>query len=82
VSTRLDVRGAIVPDIPTGVEFVLQVMLSVSFNFGSTRATELGEADEVVDETTGFEALDELYPLSNPNLGSGKKPATDEETER
>ena len=85
VSTRLDVRGSIVPDIPTGVDFILQVMLSVSFNFGSTRATELGDEDAVVDETTGFEALDELYPLSNPSTGGGNKKSKDtageEETE-
>ena len=79
VSTRLDVRGAIVPDIPTGVEFVLHVNLSVSFNFGTVRATELLEDDEVVDNSTGFEALDELYPLSNPDLG--KKKEKEEEAE-
>jgi outer membrane beta-barrel protein len=83
VSTRLDVRASIVPDIPTGVDFMLQVMLSVSFNFGSTRATELGEEDEIVDQTTGFETLDELFPDSNPN-GDKKKAAPEppeEETE-
>lgn len=69
VSTRLDVRGSIVPDVPTGVDFIMQVLLSVSFNFGSVRATELGETAEERDTSTGFEALDELYPLSNPNLG-------------
>jgi outer membrane beta-barrel protein len=73
VSTRLDVRGAIVPDVPTGVDFILQVTLSVSFNFGSVRATELGDDDAIVDETTGFEALDELYPQSNPTLGATTK---------
>lgn len=69
VSTRLDIRGSIVPDVPTGVDFIMQVLLSVSFNFGSVRATEIGDADEEQDTTTGFEALDELYPLSNPDLG-------------
>ncbi len=86
VSTRLDLRASLVPDIPTGVDFILHVMLSVSFNFGSTRATELGQGDEVVDNTTGFEALDELYPLSNPNLGKKKEtkqaPSPDEGDER
>ena len=75
VSTRLDLRGSIVPDVPTGVDFLMQVMLSVSFNFGDTRATELGENDQPVDETDGFEVLDELYPLSDPQRG--KKPAVD-----
>jgi outer membrane beta-barrel protein len=84
VSTRLDVRGSIVPDIPTGVDFILQVTLSVSFNFGNVRATELGEADEIVDDSTGFEALDELFPQSNPNLASTKKKKDEagEESER
>jgi outer membrane beta-barrel protein len=79
VSTRLDVRGALVPDVPTGVDFLMQVMLSVSFNFGETRATDLLGDEEVKDETTGFEDLDELYPLSDPNLG--KKKDEDEVTE-
>jgi outer membrane beta-barrel protein len=80
VSTRIDVRGSIVPDIPSGVDFMLQVMLSVSFNFGSTRATELGQDDEIVDNTTGFETLDELYPESDPSLAK-KKAAPEKEVE-
>jgi outer membrane beta-barrel protein len=77
VSTRLDVRTTFAPDIPAGLDIVLHVTLSVSFNFGSTRATELGEEVEV-DNSTGYEALDELYPLSSPDQ---PKKATEQEEE-
>lgn len=70
VSTRLDLRNIIAPDIPSGVEYVLHVTLSVSFNFGSVRPTELGDDEgEEVDIADPFAELDELYPLSNPDLG-------------
>lgn len=73
VSTRLDIRASVVPDIPSGLDVILHITLGVSFNFGSIRATE-GASEEVVDLTTGFEDLDELYPLSNPALGRSAKP--------
>lgn len=81
VSTRLDVRTTFAPDIPSGLEIVLHVTLSVSFNFGSVRATESFEEEEV-DETTGFEALDELYPLSNPEGVRRTSGNTSEEEEK
>ncbi|MBK8009892.1 MAG: outer membrane beta-barrel domain-containing protein [Deltaproteobacteria bacterium] len=74
VSTRLDIRASVVPDIPSGIDVILHITLGVSFNFGSVRATE-GASEEVVDSTTGFEDLDELYPLSNPALGRNAKPS-------
>jgi len=69
VSTRLDVRAVATFDDVNGLEvdLLLHAFLSVSFNFGKTRATELGR-DEAVDNRTGFEKLDELFPESNPNL--------------
>jgi outer membrane beta-barrel protein len=70
VSTRLDVRDSIAPNIPSGVSNILQITFSVAFNFGSVRATEVGQEEEK-DTTTGFETLDELYPASNPQ--SAKK---------
>lgn len=80
VSTRLDVRTTFAPDIPSGLDVVLHVTLSVSFNFGSVRATELAEEEEI-DTSTGFEALDELYPLSNPegNKRTASGPSEEEE---
>jgi outer membrane beta-barrel protein len=72
VSSKLDIRGVIVPDVPSGVEFVLQAMLSVSFNFGKVRATE-SDADGQAEVRTGFEALDELYPESDPALQRTKE---------
>lgn len=66
VSTRLDLRGSIVPNPPEGVDFLLQISLSFSFNFGRRKVTELGEEEQLEDNSTGFEALDELYPLSDP----------------
>ena len=68
VSTRLDIRNIIAADAPSGVDYVLHVTLSVSFNFGSR---DDAEDDQVKDLRTGFEALDELYPLSDPKRGGG-----------
>jgi outer membrane beta-barrel protein len=67
VSTRLDVRSSLAPNIggASSIEHILQIMLGVAFNFGSVRATEAATEGEK-DVTTGFEALDELYPESNP----------------
>lgn len=70
VSTRLDIRNVIASDEPSGVEYILHVTLSVSFNFGD-RDDE--EEDVTQDSRTGFEALDELYPLSNPDRVKDKK---------
>jgi hypothetical protein len=69
VSTRLDIRAVSTFDDVNGlqVDFLLHAFLSVSFNFGKTRATEIGK-DEVVDNRTGFEKLDELFPESNPSV--------------
>ncbi len=67
VSTRLDIRGALAPDVRGGVEYILHGMLSVSFNFGSSRPID-GDANRDVDDPTDpFATLDELYPLSSPN---------------
>ncbi|MEL7368142.1 MAG: outer membrane beta-barrel domain-containing protein [Myxococcota bacterium] len=63
VSTRLDLRNIIAADAPDGIDYILHVTLSVSFNFGSR---DDGDDDDVRDTRTGFEALDELYPLSDP----------------
>lgn len=65
VSTRLELRNIIAPDFPDGLEYILHVMLSVSFNFGTVRAIESGEA-EIRDDVDPFAVLDELYPLSKP----------------
>jgi outer membrane beta-barrel protein len=65
VSARLDIRSALVPDSPSGIEHVMQISLGVGFNFGSVRATE-SEKEGEEDDSTGFEALDELYPASKP----------------
>mgnify|MGYP006292045881 CR=1 FL=1 len=69
VSTRLDIRAVSTFDDVNGlqVDFLLHAFLSVSFNFGKTRATEIGK-DEVVDNRTGFEKLDEIFPESNPSV--------------
>lgn len=69
VSSRLDIRAVTTFDDVNGlqVDFLLHAFLSVSFNFGKTRATELGR-DEVTDNRTGFEKLDELFPESNPDV--------------
>jgi len=84
VSTRLDLRGittfSTVAD-SVEVDFLFHSYLSFSFNFGKKRATELGE-DEVVDESTGYEKLDELYPGSDPDvvvLRDGEKEDADED---
>ena len=66
VSTRLDLRNIIASDSPDGIDYMLHITLSVSFNFG---AREDSRDDEVRDNRTGFEALDELYPLSDPKRG-------------
>ena len=63
VSTRLDIRNIIAADAPDGVDYHLHVTLSVSFNFGDRQSDE---SAQVEDLRTGFEALDELYPLSDP----------------
>ncbi|MEQ8275207.1 MAG: outer membrane beta-barrel domain-containing protein [Deltaproteobacteria bacterium] len=65
VSTRLELRNIIAPDFPDGLEYILHVMLSVSFNFGKVRAIESDE-DVVRDDVDPFAVLDELYPLSKP----------------
>jgi outer membrane beta-barrel protein len=70
VSTRLDLRGITTfSTVADGVEldFLFHSYLSFSFNFGEKRATELGD-DEVVDTSTGYEKLDELYPGSDPDV--------------
>jgi outer membrane beta-barrel protein len=76
VSARLDARSTLVPDLPSGLEHVLQVMLGVSFNFGSVFAED--DEDEARDSSTGFEALDELYPSSDPDA----KKSGEEKTSR
>lgn len=76
VSVRLDIRSSLVPDIPSGIDHVMKFTLGVAFNFGTIRATE-GEEEEDTDSSTGFEALDELYPLSNPD-----RPKAEEKAER
>lgn len=82
VSTRLDLRNIIAPDIPEGLEYILHVSLSVSFNFG-TRATEIGKEEEVTDFTDPFAELDELYPLSNPKRDLGEeRPEGQEDDDR
>jgi outer membrane beta-barrel protein len=65
VSTRLDVRSSLAPNIPSGIDHVLQINLGIALNLGSTRVTE-SSGEEEKDTSTGFEALDELYPASNP----------------
>lgn len=68
VSARLDLRGFMTLDDVAGsleTDFFFHGFLSVAFNFGKTRATEIGK-NEDVDPLTGFEKLDELYPRSNP----------------
>jgi outer membrane beta-barrel protein len=74
VSARLDIRSMFVPDIPSGIDHVMQFSLGVSFNFGSVRATESDTAGDQ-DDTTGFEELDELYPTSNPARGTNERAA-------
>ncbi len=66
VSTRLDLRNVIAADDQDGVDYLLHITLSVSFNFGNR---EDERKDDVRDSRTGFEALDELYPLSDPKRG-------------
>lgn len=77
VSARLDIRSSLVPDIPSGIDHVMKFTLGVAFNFGTIRATESGDDELDDDNTTGFETLDELYPLSNPD-----RPKPEEKTER
>lgn len=69
VSAKLDLRGFVTFDGVAGniqTAFFFHGFLSVAFNFGKTRATELGKS-KVVDNRTGFEKLDKLYPESNPD---------------
>ncbi len=71
VSTRLDVRNIIASDAPSGVEYILHITLSVSFNFGER---EPDDEERPEDSRTGFEALDELYPMSDPDrTGDGER---------
>jgi hypothetical protein len=70
------VRSSLVPDIPTGLDHVMKITLGVAFNFGTVRATE-GDLRAEIDNTTGFEDLDELYPLSDPD-----RPKPEEKTEQ
>ncbi len=65
VSTRFDIRGTLVPDIPSGFDFIVQLNFSVSFNFGRVRATD-GQRRDLHDGPSGYDVLDELYPKSNP----------------
>ncbi|MCK6550848.1 outer membrane beta-barrel domain-containing protein [Myxococcota bacterium] len=76
VSARLDLRSTLVPDLPSGIEHVLQVMLGVSFNFGTIFSEDDDGANP--DTSTGFEALDELYPSSDPDA----KKSGEEKTSR
>lgn len=66
VSTRLELRNIVAPDQPDGVDYEMHITLSVSFNFGSRRATETTQSDLPQDTRSGYEDLDELYPLSTP----------------
>jgi outer membrane beta-barrel protein len=77
VSTRLDIRSSLAPNIPAGIDHVLQITLGVAFNFGRTRATD-SSVEEERDTTTGFEALDELYPQSNPKKPGNATPKPSE----
>jgi outer membrane beta-barrel protein len=74
VSARLDIRSSLVPDIPSGVDHVMKITFGMAFNFGTVRATET-ESTEEIDTSTGFEDLDELYPLSNPDRQKGEEKA-------
>ena len=67
VSSRLDLRNVLVPDVPDGLEYILHVQLSVSFNFGSSRPIDDGDAPRSVEQGAApFAVLDELFPLSRP----------------
>ncbi len=81
VSTKLDLRGYTTFDTIDGgleIDFLLHAYLTVSFNFGRTRATEIGK-DEAEDPLTGYEKLDELYPESNPDIIVIEKESSDED---
>jgi outer membrane beta-barrel protein len=65
VSTRLDVRETLAPNVPSGISQVLQITLSIAFSFVPMHPTETGMEEEK-DTSTGFETLDELYPGTNP----------------
>ncbi|MEM1025875.1 MAG: outer membrane beta-barrel domain-containing protein [Myxococcota bacterium] len=81
VSTRLDLRGIAAFDAVADsleVEFLFHSYLSFSFNFGKKRATELGD-EELVDESTGYEKLDELYPGSDPSVVVLREGAEDDD---
>lgn len=69
VSTKLELRNIVSPDDSDSVDYEMHIMLSVSFNFGDRRATEVGSEDVPQDPRTGYEDLDELYPLSTPEAG-------------
>jgi outer membrane beta-barrel protein len=81
VSARLDLRGITTFESVAQsleAEFFFHAFLSVAFNFGTVRATEIGK-EEVVDNTTGYEKLDELFPESNPEVVVIKESQSDEE---
>lgn len=63
VSTRLDVRGTVAFDDVLSAEGLLQINLSVAFNFGSRRAEAVDEEAEAVDVDA---LLDALYPGTTP----------------
>lgn len=63
VSSRLDVRGTAAFDEVLSFETLLQVTLSIAFNFGSTRATDSLEGRASVDPEA---VLDSVYPGTAP----------------
>lgn len=63
VSSRLDVRGTIAFDDVLSAEGLLQITLSVAFNFGDRTADRVGDEDEKVDVDA---LLDALYPGTTP----------------
>ncbi|MCA9550139.1 MAG: outer membrane beta-barrel domain-containing protein [Myxococcales bacterium] len=74
VSARLDARNMISPDFLGGADYILHVTASVSFNFGSSRPTDLGDDElEEADLADPFGDLDELYPLSDPERGKKRE---------
>lgn len=73
VSTRLDVRNMISPDFFGGADYILHVTASVSFNFGSSRPTDLGGEDPEDELVDPFGELDTLYPLSDPERGKKRE---------
>jgi len=75
VSTRLDLRNMIAPDFFGGADYILHVTASVSFNFGSSRPTDLDDEDPESELVDPFGELDELYPLSDPERGKKREEA-------